>query len=106
MIFHTAIYCIGIICSTFSCFNTELSCVIVCNTCIANHIYHFDNKSQYVVQLSMFFLETLLTDVNTYLCLTVTLHQMEKCTTTFFLIQLNVMNPSRMISPFLHTVIR
>ena len=76
MVFHTVIYCIGIICSTFSCFNTELSCAIVCNTFITCHIYHFDNKSQYVVQLSMFILETLLADVNTYLCLTLTLHHM------------------------------
>ena len=60
--FHTVIYCISIICSSFSCFNTELPCAIVCNTCITCPIYHFDNKSQYV-QLSMFILETLLTDV-------------------------------------------
>ena len=76
MIFHTVIYCITIICSTFSCFKTELSCAIVCNTCITCHIYHFDNKSQYVVQLLVFFLETLISDVNTYLSLTVTLHHM------------------------------
>ena len=69
MIFHTVIYCISIICSSFSCFNTELSCAIVCNTCITCIIYHFDHKSQYVVQLSMFILETLLIDVNTYLSL-------------------------------------
>ena len=76
MIFHTVIHCISIICSSFSCFNTELSYAIVCNTCITCDVYHFDNKSQYVVQLSMFILETLLTDVNTYLCITVTLHHM------------------------------
>ena len=49
MIFHTVIYCISIICSTFSFFKTEMSCAIMCNTCITCHIYHFDNKSQYVV---------------------------------------------------------
>ena len=69
MIFHTVVYCISIICRTFLCFKTELPHAIVCSTCITCHIYHFDNKSQYVAQLSTFILETLLTDVNTYLSL-------------------------------------
>ena len=66
----------SIICSRFSCFNTELSCAIVCNTYITCNIYHFDHKSQYVVQLSRFIHEILLTDVNTYLCITASLHHM------------------------------
>ena len=70
MIFHAVVYCMNIIWSSFSCFNTDLSCEIVCNTCITCNIYNFDNKSQYTVQLPVFILETLLTDVNTYLSLT------------------------------------
>ena len=54
----------------------ELSCAILYNTCITCNIYHFDHKSQYVVQISRFILETLLTDVNTYLCITASLHHM------------------------------
>ena len=75
MIFHTVIYCISVTCS-FSCFNTELPCAIVCNTCITCNIYHFDHKSQYVVQLSMFILETLLMDINTYFCIAASLCHM------------------------------
>ena len=66
----------SIICSSFSCFNTKLSCAIVCNTCITCNIYHFDHKSHYVVQLSRFILETLLTDIKTYLCMGASLHHM------------------------------
>ena len=76
MIFHTVIYSISFICSSFSCFNIKLPCAIVCNTRITCNIYHFDSKSQYAVQLSRFILETLLTDVNTYLCITASLHHM------------------------------
>ena len=65
------------ICSSFSCFNTELSSAIVCNTCIACNIYHLGHKCQYVVQLSRFILETLLTDLNTYLCITASLHHVK-----------------------------
>lgn len=57
-------------------FQTELSCAIMCNTCITCNIYHFDHKSQYIIQLSGFILETLLTDINTYLCITASLHHM------------------------------
>ena len=75
-IFNTVIYCMSIICSSFSCFNNYLSCAIACNTYIKCNIYHFDHKSQYVVQISRFILKTLLTDLNTYLHITASLHNM------------------------------
>ena len=37
MIFDTVIYCMSIICTSFLCLYNELSCVIVCNTCITCH---------------------------------------------------------------------
>ena len=35
----------------FGCFNINLSCVIVWNADTIYHIYHFNYKSQYLVQL-------------------------------------------------------
>ena len=60
---HHVLYCkyfMRIIWSGFSCFNNSLSCGIMCNTCITCNVYHFDNISHYVLQLSRFIPNTLL----------------------------------------------
>ena len=41
-----------------------------------SNVYHFDNISHYVLQLSRFILKTLLTYLNTYVCITASLHHM------------------------------
>ena len=76
VIFDPDIYSITIIFSIFLCFNSELSSATVLNTHILCHIYHFHKKFQYVVQLWLFILEISLTYLNTYLFLTVALHDM------------------------------
>ena len=48
-------------------------CVQYLYTC---NVYHFDNISQYVLQLPWFILKTLLTYLNTYVCITASLHHM------------------------------
>ena len=54
----------------------QLTNVVMCNTCITCKVYHFDNISHYVLQLSRFILKTLLTYLNTYVCITASLHHM------------------------------
>ena len=48
----------------FWCFNIHLLCAIIWNTDITYDIYHFNHKSQYVVQLKLFYFGNI-----TYICL-------------------------------------
>ena len=77
----------------------------MCNNCITCNVYHFDNKSHYVLQLSRFILKTLLIYLNIYACITASLHHMQMSSIMFFTMKWNVIISVITISPFSYTIV-